>query len=138
MKNGFSRRRASAEQKETRWRSAVTNGRRLHVIAPTTNAWTRRYRDVFDQIISDISGGAPEILSEGQKQLCRRATTIAIACERLECRAAEGKKIDLEIYGKLADRLGRTFHRLGLKRQARDVTPTLDQYIATKQHEAAG
>ena len=32
--------------------------------------------------------------------------------------AAAGADIDLEVYGKLTDRLGRTFQRLGLKRIA--------------------
>jgi hypothetical protein len=32
-------------------------------------------------------------------------------------------------YGMLTDRLGRAFHRLELKRQPRDVTPTLSEYF---------
>jgi hypothetical protein len=109
------------------WRSAVTNGKRLHVIKPGENVWTRRFRDILDQIIADLSG--PDGLSEGQRQLARRAATISIACEKLEGVAAAGKKIDLEVYGKLTDRLGRCFHRLGLKRQSRDVTPSVSEYL---------
>jgi hypothetical protein len=60
-------------------------------------------------------------LSEGQKQLARRCATIAIACERMEGRAALGEEIDLEEYGRLTDRLGRAFQRLGLERRARTV-----------------
>ncbi len=73
-----------------RVRSAVTNGRRLHVAAPGDGAWARRFRDVLEQIVADLSG--PEGLSEGQRQLARRATTIAIACERLEGEAAAGSR----------------------------------------------
>lgn len=72
------------------------------------------------QIIADISG--PERLSEGQRQLARRAATIAIACEMMEGEAAAGRDIDLETFGQLTDRLGRCFNRLGLKRQQRDIT----------------
>jgi hypothetical protein len=57
--------------------------------------------------------------------LARRAATIAITCEKLEGEAASGRDIDLVTYGMLVDRLGRCFHRLGLKRQPKDVTPTL-------------
>jgi hypothetical protein len=103
-------------------RSAVSNGKRLHVAEPGNTAFARRYRDILAQIIADISG--PDGLSEGQRQLARRAATIAIACEKMEGEAAAGRDIDLETFGQLTDRLGRTFNRLGLKRQQRDVTPS--------------
>ncbi len=73
--------------------------------------------------MSDLGG--PEDLSEGQRQLARRAATIAISCEAMEAKALNGEKIDLDLYGVLSDRLGRTFNRLGLKRTAKDVMPTM-------------
>jgi hypothetical protein len=103
-------------------RSAVTNGRRLHVVRPGDTAWARRFRDVLAEIISDLRSGNDAGLSEGQRQLARRCATIAIMCERLEGEAAAGKEINLDSYGQMTDRLGRAFGRLGLKRQARDVT----------------
>jgi hypothetical protein len=39
----------------------------------------------------------------------------------MEGRAALGEEIDLEEYGRLTDRLGRAFQRLGLERRARTV-----------------
>jgi hypothetical protein len=42
----------------------------------------------------------------------------------MEGQAAAGAEIDVERFGTLTDRLGRTFQRLGLKRQQRNVTPT--------------
>jgi hypothetical protein len=72
-------------------RSAVTNGARLHVRRPGDNAWSRRFRDVLEQIIADIGG--PDGLSEGQRQLARRAATLALECERLELRAVSGKSM---------------------------------------------
>jgi hypothetical protein len=110
-------------------RSAVTNGRRLHVNPPGDSAWSRRFRDVLSEIISDL-GGHDAGLSEGQRQLARRCATIAIQCERMEGLAAAGAEIDLEQYGTLTDRLGRAFGRLGLKRHSRDVTPTLAEIAA--------
>jgi hypothetical protein len=44
--------------------------------------------------------------TSGSPPVCR-ATTIAIACERLEGEAAAGNEINLEVYGTLTDRLGR-------------------------------
>jgi hypothetical protein len=109
-------------------RSAVSNGARLHVIRPGDTAWSRRFRDVLFEIISDI-GGPDAGLSEGQRQLARRAATICIQCERMEGVAAAGEDINLEDYGKLTDRLGRCFARLGLRRQARDVTQSFGQLL---------
>jgi hypothetical protein len=111
-------------------RSAVTNGKRLHVVKPGDTAWARRFRDVLSQIISDLGGY--DNLSEGQYQMARRCTTIIIQCEKMEGETAAGRNIDLEQYGQLTDRLGRAFHRLHsscLKRQARDVTPTLGDLL---------
>jgi hypothetical protein len=117
-------------------RSAVTNGKRLHVIRPGDTAWARRFRDVLAEIVSDLGGS--DILSEGQRQLARRCATIAVQCEKLEGEAAAGNDIDLDLYGTLTDRLGRCFARLGLKRQAKDVTPapSLQQYL-TRRHTAS-
>lgn len=105
----------------SRSRSSVTNGKRLFVEHRGDTAWARRFRDVLVEIISDLGG--LDVLSEGQKQLARRAATLCITCERLEGKAAAGEDIDLTAYGMLTDRLGRTFARLGLKRRPRDVTP---------------
>ena len=41
----------------------------------------------------------------------------------------QGERIDLDLFGKLTDRLGRVLQRLGIKRTPRDVTPTVDEYI---------
>ena len=119
----------------SRHRSAVTNGKRLHVVQPGDTAWARRFRDVLAEIISDLGGA--DLLSEGQRQLARRCATISIACEKLEGDAAAGATIDLETYGKLTDRLGRTFQRLGLKREPRDVGPSLADLIAQDEAEEA-
>jgi len=116
-------------------RSRVTNGKSYFVEADGRGPWARRWRDVLAQIISDLGG--LEVLSEGQRQLARRCATIAIACERMEGEAAGGNEINLDVYGTLTDRLGRAFARLGLKRQARDVTPDPLEYARQYDSEAA-
>jgi hypothetical protein len=108
-------------------RSRVTNGKSLFVEFDGRGPWTRRFRDVLGQIVSDLGGA--DLLSEGQRQLARRCATISIACERMEGEAAAGHDIDLDQYGTLTDRLGRCFQRLGLKRQARDVGPSLGDLL---------
>jgi hypothetical protein len=118
---------ATPEQKPRRCRSAVSNGKRLFVIRPGDSAWTRRFSDIFAEVVSDLGGRS--MLSEGQKQLARRAATLSIFCEKAENDAALGKEIDVDLYGTMCDRLGRCFQRLGLERRARDVTPTLADII---------
>lgn len=82
------------------------------MVAPGDTAWSRRFKDVLGEIISDLGGR--ETLSEGQRQIARRCATISIACERMEGEAAAGEDINLDTYGTLTDRLGRAFQRLGL------------------------
>jgi len=89
---------------------------------------------VLAEIISDLGG--VDLLSEGQKQLARRCATISIACERMEGEAALGNEIDLDAYGTLTDRLGRTLVRLGLRRVPRDVSPSLADYLEQQQRAA--
>ena len=117
-----------------RGRSAVTNGKRLHVVSPGDQKWARRFRDVLFEIISDVATSTAGGLSEGQRQLARRAATISIACEKMEVDAAAGLEINLEAYGQLTDRLGRAFNRLGLKRVPKPVQ-SADEYIASLPQE---
>jgi hypothetical protein len=113
----------------------VTNGKTLFVEADQRGPWARRWRDLLVEITSDLGGA--DLLSEGQKQLARRCATISIACERMEGEAALGKEINLDSYGTLTDRLGRALQRLGLKRQARDITPDPLAYARQHSEDAA-
>ena len=45
-----------AARKTTASASAVTNGKRLHVVAPGDTRWARRFRDILGQIIADLGG----------------------------------------------------------------------------------
>ena len=90
----------------------------------------RRFRDLVETIGNDLGG--VDHLSEGQKQLARRAATLSIMAEAMEADAVRNLAFDGEAYGVLCDRLGRCLQRLGLERNARDVTPTLQSYLAAK------
>jgi hypothetical protein len=119
--------------RKPRGRSRVTNGKTPFVEADGRGPWARRWRDVVAEITSDLGGA--DLLSEGQRQLPRRAATISIACEKMEGVAAAGNEIDLEEYGRLTDRLGRAFHRLGLERRPRDITPSLADLLSQAEAE---
>jgi hypothetical protein len=96
--------------------SAVTNGGRLHVVQPRNTAWARRWRDVHNQILRELEHANPNGLTEQLRHDARVAVTMIVACERVEGRVAAGEDIDHDEYGKLSDRLGRIYRRLGLGR----------------------
>lgn len=108
-------------------RSAVTNGRRLHVIPPGDTAWSRRFRDLFAEIVNHMECDA---LSVDQLQDARRTATLCIECEKMEGVVAAGGEIDFEKYGRMTDRLGRCFARLRRLKQQAAKPVTVFDYIA--------
>jgi hypothetical protein len=52
---------------------------------------------VFGEIIGDLGG--PDGLSEGQRQLARRAASLCVECERMEVRTLSGRSIFEETSG---------------------------------------
>jgi hypothetical protein len=50
--------------------------------------------------------------------------------EQMEGRLSKGEGCDLDVYTRAAGHLRRILETLGIERQARDVTPTLDSYLA--------
>ena len=101
-------------------RSRVTNGSTLHAgEVDGRSAAAKRFRDVLGEMIGDLGGA--DLLSEGQRQLCRRAALMSVEAEKMEAAAVAGEAFDLDAFGALSDRLGRCLNRLGLKRVARPV-----------------
>ena len=113
-------------------RSAVSNGNRL--FAPDSvdgrSVAARRFHDILEQIQADLGGA--DRMSEGQRQLCRRAATMSMQCELMEAEAVAGRVFDVDCFGQLCDRLGRCLQRIGLERKPRDVTPSLHSYLQAK------
>jgi len=110
-------------------RSRISNGSAILDGIDGRSREARRFRDVLGEIVSDLGGA--DHLSEGQRQLARRCAMLAVECEKIEAHGVAGTAIDLEAYGQLTDRIGRAFQRLGLKRVARNVTPSVAEYIAS-------
>ena len=108
-------------------RSKVTNGRQLFIDGDARLKVSRRFRDVLASIAADLGG--VDRLSEDQKQIARRCAMLSVECEIMESAAVAGQPFDLDVYGKLTDRLGRAFQRLGLKRIMHDVTTDLGAYL---------
>jgi hypothetical protein len=104
-------------------RSRVANGSKLLPLTDGRSATARRFKDLIDDISADLGGA--DRLSEGQRQLVRRAAMLSAECERQEALSIRGDaEFDCEAYGVMCDRLGRLFGRIGLERVARVVEMT--------------
>ena len=58
----------------------------------------------------------------------QRAAWISLQCEKMEAKERP-EYPEIALYGTLTSHLARTLKVLGLKRQPRDVTPTLQSYL---------
>jgi hypothetical protein len=132
-REGLRNARRRTPSRAKRPRSAVTSGSKLFVEGDPNSAWSRRFHDLVLGHVSDL-GGADQ-LSEAQFSLIRRAAAIECELERLDARLSIGESIDLDSYGRCAGHLRRLFETLGVERKPRDVTPSLDQYLAMKERE---
>ena len=75
--------------------------------------------------------GGAHLLSEGQRQLVRRASTLAIMCEAIEADLARDLPFDITNYLAATNTFRRLIETLGLKRVLRPVE-TLDGYLRAK------
>ena len=102
-------------------RSRVTNDSALLAGVDGRSAIVRRYRDLVDAIISDLGGD--DAISEGQRQLARRASALSVQCEQIEAVMANGGTINANDYVRLVNALNRVLGSIGLKRRMKDVNP---------------
>jgi hypothetical protein len=111
-------------------RSRLSNGKDLFLEGVDgRSALARRYRDILAQLVSDL-GGDP---SEAQSIIARRATTLAVWCEQTEAKAAAGEALNVTEFTTATNALRRLLNDLGLERRMRDITPTIDAYLAKPQ-----
>ena len=102
----------------------VTNGSKLLPLADGRSVTARRFKDLTEFISIDLGGA--DRLSEGEKQLVRRAAALSAECERQEALWARGEaEFDIAAYSTLTNAVRRVFETIGLQRRARDVTPSL-------------
>jgi hypothetical protein len=116
-------------------RSRVSNGNKLLAGVDGRTLVARRFRDLVSQITSD-QGGAGQ-LAEARLQLIRRFSAAAVIAESMEARLANGEAIDIAEHALLCSTLVRLSARIGINRTAREIVPSLAQYLETKAHEAA-
>ncbi len=87
-----------------------------------------RVRELVAAFEADLGG--TDRLSTSQRQLVQRAAILAVQCEDFEVRYSIGQLIELDMYLAAINCQRRVLVELGLERRARDVTPSLQQYIS--------
>lgn len=105
-------------------RSRVTNGSKLLANVDGRSPWARRYRDVYNALVSD-AGGA-DLVSEATMVIFRRAATLATELERIEAGFATkgaADPADLDLFARVSGTLTRLLERVGIERKPRDITP---------------
>jgi hypothetical protein len=75
------------------------------------------------EVTSDLGG--PAELTETQRQIIRRIASMSVWCESEEAKMADGANIDIDKFQRTSNSLRRLCETIGLRRVARDVTPTL-------------
>jgi hypothetical protein len=109
-------------------RSAKTNDRRQFLAGDGRSVWARRQRDL-EVLYADDLGGA-SALSEFQLGLISTCATLRCELEKLEGRLSVGEPVDLDQFGRLVGHYRRCCETLGVERRKRDLTPTVDAYLA--------
>jgi hypothetical protein len=98
----------------------------------------RRLRDLIVLHVSDLGGEGA--VSTAELSIVRRAATLTVELERLEAKFATASGADpfeLDAYQRVSNTLRRLLEAVGLERRSRDVTPTLEAYMATRVAEKA-
>jgi hypothetical protein len=114
-------------------RSGVTNGQRMYLALRDRNSvFGRRLADLNALMLSDLGGHG--LCSEAEKALVRRAAMLMLQLEIMEQRwveknGGEASEKSLMVYQGTVGGLRRVLRDLGLKRRARDVTPTLHELM---------
>lgn len=92
-------------------------------------AAAKRARELIEAIEADLGGG--DRLSEGQRQLVQRAAVLGTFIESCEARWLGGEPVDLGEYLAAINSQRRVLATIGLERRARNVTPSVAEYIAS-------
>ncbi|MGX1354535.1 hypothetical protein AB7M49_008160 [Bradyrhizobium elkanii] len=119
-------------------RSRVTNGTALLSGVDGRSVWARRLRDLIESHVSDLGGN--DAVTAAERSIVRRAATLTVELERMEtvfAGAGEASPEALDLYGRTAGNLRRLLESVGLQRRARDITPSLQSYLAQREGRTA-
>ena len=120
------------------FRSRVSRGLDLLPQIDGRSGPARIFKDTYFTLVNHCGG--EDGLSETLRLMCRRASALEAECVNLEARFAlahiEGKQPlagEVDLYQRLVNSQRRVCEALGWHRTARDITPTLQQYMDAKE-----
>ena len=121
-----------------RIRSRITNGKTLLPGVPSQSGWARMLRDLNELMVEHVGG--QDYASEPQKLTCRRIAVLETELRHMEVRIAQmraaGNAPDdalLDLYARLGNSQKRHIELIGLHRVPKDVTPSLSEYLKSKE-----
>jgi hypothetical protein len=114
--------------RQSRLRSRVTNGSKMIAGLDGRSAEARRYKDLCMSLADDLGGAAG--LTEAQRALVRQAAGMIVQSEKLQSAVLRGELVSSEDLVRLSNSATRILTRLGIKRERRDTTPSLHEYLA--------
>jgi len=79
----------------------------------------RRFRDIAAELTSDLGGH--DLLSEAQRQIIRRISSMAVWCESEESKMADGQEVDMARFQMVSNSMRRLCESIGIKRQPRTI-----------------
>jgi predicted ABC-type transport system involved in lysophospholipase L1 biosynthesis ATPase subunit len=109
-------------------RSRVTNGKMIAGV-DGRSAEARRYRDLAMSFADDLGGAA--CLTEAQRALVFQAASLVVQSEALNGAMIRGELVDVEQQTRVANALGRTLNRLGIRKRV-SPAPTIADYLAAR------
>jgi len=124
----------NAEARHKIGKTRITNGADILPDVDGRSVIARRYRDIASAILVDQGG--KDQCSESRQQLIRRFAAAAVIAEQMEADLANGKQIDISEHALLCSTLVRVARQIGVNRIPKNITPSLDAYLAAKQQEA--
>ena len=71
----------------------------------------------------------PPSVRNSRRQLIRRFSAACVLAEELEGRLARGEEIEVERHALLCSTLTRLAQRIGIDRRAKNITPSLGDYL---------
>jgi hypothetical protein len=105
----------------------VSNGKDWLPDVDQRSSIARRYRDIASAITVDQAGA--DECSESRLQLIRRFAASAVMAEQMEAALVRGEQIDITQHALLCSTLVRIAQRIGIDRRARNITPSLSDYL---------
>jgi hypothetical protein len=129
--NGTRRR---VERAKDRQKSKIGNGSALLPGVDNRSTWVRRCKELLADHISDLGG--EDNVSAAERSIVRRAAVLTVELERLEVRfalAGEASAEDIDLYARVSANLRRLLESVGLQRRAKNVTPSLESYLSSRQ-----